>query len=137
MIKRIHVVGAAIIRDSKCLVAQRSACATNPLKWEFAGGKVEPGEDPTEALRREIHEELGLEIQVGELLGRGEEAAGRHLIQLDVYLATATEGEPTPLEHAQVRWVDATTLMALNWAAADIPILPLVAAALRRQKGAE
>lgn len=69
--KPIEVVGAAIIAGDRCLVAQRSAQMSNPLKWEFPGGKVRVGEAPKAALRREIAEELGMSIAVGEHIGGG------------------------------------------------------------------
>src|SRR5687768_3267985 len=84
----IHVVGAAIIRDHRCLITQRSPTMPLPLKWEFPGGKVEPNEAPEAALAREIHEELGLTIQVGPFLARGTApASNNRLISLDVYAA--------------------------------------------------
>jgi 8-oxo-dGTP diphosphatase len=70
-----------------------------PLKWEFPGGKVNPGEDPRDALHREIREELDVVVDVGERLGRGEsEVEGRHII-LDVYEAQLRSGEPKAKEH--------------------------------------
>ena len=65
------VVGAAIARGKKCLVTQRGPGMSLAGKWEFPGGKVESNESPRAALAREIVEELGLRISVGELLGTG------------------------------------------------------------------
>ena len=66
MKKNIHVVGAAIIEDGKILCAQRGPSMSLPLKWEFPGGKIEPGESPEEALAREIKEEINCSIEIGE-----------------------------------------------------------------------
>ncbi len=101
-------------------------------KWEFPGGKVEPGESFGEALVREIAEELGIEIAVGHHLGRGEARTLHYAIVLDVYSATLTTGTPRPTEHAELRWLGADELSNLDWAEADIPVLPKVAAWLRR-----
>lgn len=70
--KRLHVVGAAIIEHGRCLVAQRRPEMALAGLWEFPGGKVELSELPQSALEREIREELGLAIDVGPWIGRGE-----------------------------------------------------------------
>ena len=126
--REVHVVGAAILRDGRCLAAQRGPGMRLPGKWEFPGGKVEAGEDPRAALAREVREELGLAIAVGELLGTGRDAAGGLTVRLDVYLATLVGGELSLLEHADARWLQAAELDTLDWADADRPLL----AGLRR-----
>jgi 8-oxo-dGTP diphosphatase len=126
----IHVVGAAILHSGRCLVAQRSEAMSMPLSWEFPGGKIEPGESPEAALARELVEELGIEIEVGARIGRGEaEVAGR-LIRLDVYRAKIVAGTPVAREHARVAWLAPDELASLAWAEADLPIVPRVLAAL-------
>ena len=124
--EEIHVVGAAVLNGNTCLVAQRSKKMSLPLKWEFPGGKVKPGEDPREALRREIAEEFGVEIQVFEFLGEGSSVIGNRSIRLEVFRAQILNGELIPLEHCEIRWVDAEQLLRLDWAKADIPVLPAV-----------
>ena len=129
-LREVHVVGAAIVRDSRCLAAQRGPGMRLAGKWEFPGGKVEDGEDPRAALAREVREELGLEIEVGELLGTGHDArsdaASEVAVRLDVYLATVSGGELSLLEHAAVRWLTFAELDTVDWAAADRPLLPLL-----------
>jgi 8-oxo-dGTP diphosphatase len=128
--REVHVVGAAIVRDGCCLAAQRGPAMRLPGKWEFPGGKVEAGEDPRAALTREVREELGLEVEVGELLGTGCDDAGEVAVRLDVYLASAMGGELRLLEHGDVRWLTPAELDAVDWAEADRPLLPLLRARL-------
>ncbi len=132
----LFVVGAALIRDGRCLVAQRGATMSAPELWEFPGGKVEPGEDPRAALRRELAEELGIDAEIGEHAGRGEALVGGERIVLDVYFAKVAQGEPRPLEHRAVVWLDANGLGGLEWAAPDIPVVARVAARLRSRSKA-
>lgn len=122
----IHVVGAAIFRDGKCLITRRSAKMSHALKWEFPGGKIEPGETAQEALRRELMEELGLEIAVGPFLGRGEGRLGERLILLDVYEARWLGGELTLREHHEHGWFGPREIFDLDWPEADYPILPAI-----------
>lgn len=127
----IHVVGAAIRRDDRCLVAQRGPQQSLAGKWEFPGGKIEPGELPEAALKREIEEELGLAIAVGHALGNAEVIAGGRRVVLEVYAATVVAGTIELREHAQAAWARADELDAFDWAEADVPIVPSVAAWLR------
>jgi 8-oxo-dGTP diphosphatase len=126
MLTTLHVVGAAIIQDQKCLVAQRGPTMSLAGKWEFPGGKVEPGEEPEVALVREIEEELGLQISVGALLGSGSAKVGSRVVQLDVYAATVVSGTLALHEHAQVSWATRDKLSHFDWAEADIPCVPYV-----------
>jgi 8-oxo-dGTP diphosphatase len=104
-----------------------------PGKWEFPGGKVEPGETPESALAREISEELGLVVDVGEQLGSGTARAGSKSIRLDVYAARIQSGELVLREHAQIRWATASELASFDWAEADVPSVAPVAAWLAQQ----
>ncbi len=122
----IHVVGAAIVRSGRCLTAQRGERMALAGKWEFPGGKVEAGEAPADALAREVHEELGLRIAVGPLLGTGRDRD----VRLDVYLASLLGGELRLLEHAAIRWIAAADIDTLDWAEADRPLLPILRARL-------
>lgn len=131
--REIHVVGAAILCSHKCLVARRAPHVSNAGCWEFPGGKVEAPESPQQALKREIAEELELEIRVGSWLGRGTHLYFAKRIILDVYTAEITHGRPQLKDHDQIRWVDAEQVGGLHWAKADIPILPALESLLRSQ----
>lgn len=119
--KEIHVVGAAILNGSKVLAAQRSHAMSAPMKWEFAGGKVEPGETHQQALQRELREELGIDADVGSFLATGSSDQGDRTILLHIYEAKIVRGEPVAREHARIRWVEIDGMGELDWAEADIP----------------
>ncbi len=137
--RNIAVVGGVIISEGCCLVAQRSGSMSLPLLWEFPGGKMEPGESYKEALVRELYEELGIAVVVGRLLGQGHGAVAERRIALSVYLVEQWHGTPQCREHAQPRWVPPEDLGELDWAGADIPIVPIVIRELTAQssKGSE
>ncbi len=92
-------------------------------KWEFPGGKVEPGELPAAALVREIAEELGLQIEVAELLGSGTASVAQHVIALEVYAAAIVGGTLALREHARIAWAGVEDLVRFDWAEADAPCL--------------
>lgn len=101
-------------------------------KWEFPGGKVEPGEDDVTALIRECVEELGALVEVGERIGE-DIVLGHGRALLRVYAARLVPGEePRALEHAELRWLGVAELDSVPWLPADAPIVaalpPLLAA---------
>ncbi len=113
------VVAAAIERDGRYLAARRTRPADVAGLWEFPGGKVEPGETEEEALVREIREELGVEIAVGERIP-GEWPLRDDLV-LHLYVAALIDGEPAPLEqHDQVRWVAPADFDSVDWLPSDV-----------------
>ena len=114
------VVGAAIIRDGRVLAARRTFPAEAAGRWEFPGGKVEPGETPDAALVREIAEELGCAIAVDGWLA-GEAAIGSTHV-LTVARGTLLSGEPHPHEHDAVRWLAADEFDDV-WLEPDRPFL--------------
>jgi 8-oxo-dGTP diphosphatase len=114
-------VGAAILRDGRVLAARRTTPEAAAGRWEFPGGKVEPGETPEIALVREIDEELGCRVEVtGWLAGQVPVGASHTLA---VAVARLVDGEPDPVEHDLVRWLAAEELDEVDWLDADRPFL--------------
>lgn len=122
----IPVVCAVIEDGAGCvLIAQRPAHKHIGLKWEFAGGKVESGEQPAAALVREIREELGCEIVVGRDLPRFRFDYGTVLIEMIPFVCSLapTSGPPRPIEHVAIQWVKPTELRQMDLAPADWPVV--------------
>ena len=116
------IVGAAIVSDGRVLACERSDPPEVAGKWEFPGGKVEPGETEEAALIRECEEELGVVIAVGERVGE-DVPLGNGRAVLRVYTATLLHGTPEPLEHGDLRWLAVDELDSVVWLPADAPIV--------------
>lgn len=116
------------MRDGHILAAKRLNGGPSGLKWEFPGGKVEPGETARAALKREILEELGLEVAVGDELGTFSTTLGKYRIHLQCFWCTTAAGEPQLNAHSAVTWCHPQELSALDWA---LPDIPAIAALLR------
>jgi 8-oxo-dGTP diphosphatase len=123
--RHIHVVCALIERGGRVLAAQRPPGKSQALLWEFAGGKIESGEAPADALVREIREELRVEIETGLRLSDSNFDYGNFSITLTPFLARLCDNaaEPHPAEHAALRWCSRGELLTLDWAPADVPIV--------------
>jgi 8-oxo-dGTP diphosphatase len=115
------VVGAAILREGRVLAARRTSPPRAAGRWEFPGGKVEPGETPESALAREVTEELGCPIEVIGWLEGQVTIDSAHV--LSVGLARLLDGEPHAVEHDLVRWLAADELGEVDWLASDLPFL--------------
>ncbi|MEO7018256.1 MAG: (deoxy)nucleoside triphosphate pyrophosphohydrolase [Leifsonia sp.] len=127
----LEVVAAVIVDASGRVLA----CRRSPQKdaaglWEFPGGKVEPGETPQESLRREIREELGVDIAVGELVDRSVTHVGGRAIALSCFRARLTAEAPTvSTDHDRMRWVAPAGLCGLEWALPDLPAVRILCGA--------
>lgn len=119
----IEVACAVIIKNNRVLVTQRSETMALPLKWEFPGGKVEVDETPKTCLKREIKEELNIEINIGEKLKNNTYHYESISIKLIPYIATIQSGEIKLSEHKTYRFVKTGDLLNLDWAEADLPIV--------------
>ena len=115
------VVGAAIVRAGRVLATRRTRPPEAAGRWELPGGKVEPGEEPEQALVREVREELGCTVRVtGTLTGEQQIRPG---VSLRVLLAELVDGEPIPHEHDALRWLGSEELKDVAWLAPDEPFL--------------
>ncbi len=122
--KTVHVVGAIIEnQNGKILCALRGPEMTLPNYWEFPGGKIEEGETKKEALKREIHEELGCEIEVFDQIEDTTFEYEKVIVRLETFMSKIISGTPTLSEHAEIRWISREELPSLNWAPADIPAI--------------
>lgn len=129
--KHINVVGAVIVDGATILAARRSAKQSLPGTWEFPGGKIEAGETPTEALAREIREELRCDAIIGKHVTTTTHEYDFATIVLSTYFCTISSGTPQLTEHAEIRWVPMDKLHELEWAPADIPAVELIPALLQ------
>ena len=122
----IRVVAAVICHEGRVFASQRGYGEYKD-GWEFPGGKIEPGETPEAALRREIEEELATTVAVGALLGNIEyDYPGFHL-SMAVYQCRVLAGRLTLLEHESARWLSREQLGSVGWLPADRLILGRVA----------
>ncbi len=115
-----QVVAALIFKDGKVLVCQRTRHQSMPLKWEFPGGKIEEGEQPRDALRRELEEELGIEAKIGEEIARiRHEYPNRSLVELRFYAVHEYRGEIENKIFRELRWAERKELPAYDFLEAD------------------
>lgn len=120
----IEVVCAVIWdADGRVLAAQRPPGKAQAGRWEFPGGKIEPGESPAAALIREIDEELGCGLEVAAAYRPVDHAYSGGVIRLRPYAAVIIAGRPEAREHSALRWVTREQAALLDWAPADVPVL--------------
>jgi len=123
--KAISVVCAIIEHDGKFLAAQRSDGQSHGGFWEFPGGKIDPGEDPGNAIIREIKEELGTAIAIRMPLPSVSFDYPDKAVTLSPFVCDIVAGgsPPKALEHDQIRWVDMNEAKGLTWLPPDVAVL--------------
>ena len=129
--KTIEVVAAIIIRDDQVFATQRGYGEWKGW-WEFPGGKMEAGESPQEALRREIREELDAEITVGQLIETVEWDYPAFHLTMHCYLCTLNSDQLHLNEHSASAWLTRETLRSVTWLPADVVILDRIEKLLAR-----
>ncbi len=125
LMKHLNVVAAVIIKDGKYLCMQRNASKYEYIsyKYEFPGGKVEHGEDEVSALKREINEELEIEITILKKVVTVEHTYTDFSLSMHCYLCNTNSDNIILKEHINYKWLEKAELETLDWAAADIPVL--------------
>lgn len=123
-----QVVAGLIFQDGKVLICQRTKHQTMPLKWEFPGGKIEEGEQPRDALRRELQEELGIQAEIGEEVSRiRHEYRGGGAVELRFYAVHAYAGAIQNLIFKEIRWAELTHLPSFDFLEADLTLVQSLA----------
>jgi 8-oxo-dGTP diphosphatase len=123
-----RVVAALIVNQGKILVCQRTRHQTMPLKWEFPGGKIETGEQPRDALRRELEEELGIDAKIGE-----EVAHIQHkykdggAVELRFFVVHQFRGEIENRIFRDIQWADRKKLPTFDFLEADLELVKRLA----------
>jgi 8-oxo-dGTP diphosphatase len=124
-----RVVAALIMRDGKLLVCQRTKHQTMPLKWEFPGGKIEEGEQPRDALRRELDEELGIQATIGDELARIQhEYPNGGMVELRFYIVRDYNGELENRIFKDIQWAEPKDLPKFDFLEADLTLVKNLAA---------
>lgn len=125
----IRVAAALISRDGTLLICQRTKHQTKPLKWEFPGGKIERGEQPRDALRRELEEELGIRAHVGDEVARITHTyKDGNVVELRFFAVPDFSGEVENRIFRDVRWVQRAELSDYDFLEADIGLVRELAA---------
>lgn len=119
----LKVTCAIIQKNGLMLAAQRSTSMSLPLKWELPGGKIKHGESLEVCLRREIFEELGINIKILEKLPSSSHVYSEFTITLYPFVCSIELNEIVLHEHAAIMWIVPEEYKCLDWAEADIPVI--------------
>jgi 8-oxo-dGTP diphosphatase len=119
-----RVVAAVIEKDAKVLVCQRTRHQTMPLKWEFPGGKIEEGEQPRDALRRELEEELGIHARIGDEIARLQHIyPNGGAVELRFFIVREYEGEMENRIFRDLQWSAPKDLASYDFLEADASLV--------------
>jgi 8-oxo-dGTP diphosphatase len=119
-----RVVAALILDGDKLLVCQRTRHQSMPLKWEFPGGKIEDGEQPRDALRRELEEELGIQAKIGNEVSRiRHEYPNGGVVELRFFTVREYSGELENRIFRDIRWAERAELLSLDFLEADLGLV--------------
>ncbi len=123
--KTVHVTAAVIVQNDKILCVQRNENKFDYIskKWEFPGGKVEENEQIENTIKREILEELNVEIGIDRFLIQVDHQYPDFRLIMDTFLCNIEKGEIQLNEHIDFKWLQKDQLLSLDWAGADVPIV--------------
>ena len=127
----LRVVAAVLVdREGRVLIAQRPPGKWQAGRWEFPGGKIEPGEEESRAVVRELAEELGVRVDASERLAVFRHDYVDRSVEIGLWLVLRHEGEPRGLDGQALRWVAVSELMDCELLEADLPMVPVLRQAL-------
>lgn len=133
VIKLVEVVAALIKNGNKFMICQRPSHKSNPLLWEFVGGKVEIGETKEQALIRECREELGITIRVHEEFFDIVHEYPDITIHLTLFISSIADGIPQKIEHNDIRWISSDEIPLYRFCKADTAILSKIRGAFHEK----
>jgi 8-oxo-dGTP diphosphatase len=119
----IKVTAAILVIDGKLLIAKRKPDAKLPNLWELPGGKIEPNETPEACLKRELKEEFGIDVTIGEYIGSNTHAYDFGTIELMAYRTHWVMGDFDLNDHDEIRWINKYDIDQFSFAPADIPFI--------------
>ena len=131
--KTLNVV-AAVIREGDRILATQRGYGEHKDRWEFPGGKIEPGETPKEALVREIREELKTEIVPGKLITTVETDYPSFHLSMQCFLCTIKEGSPVLMEHEAAKWLSYNELDSVDWLPADRIVVSRLISIIKKKR---
>lgn len=121
----IEVVAAIIQRSNRIFATQRGYGEWKDW-WEFPGGKIEKNENPQEALKREIREELAADVEVGDLITTVEYDYPKFHLSMQCYVCSLVSDKLSLLEHEAAQWLSKEELDSVNWLPADMEVIPVI-----------
>ncbi len=122
----IKVTAGILENNGKILLAKRNKDDPLKDKWEFPGGKIEESETPEECLKRELHEELGIDAEIGEFLIASKYSYDHISVELFAYRVNSYTGDIIPTDHEEIEWVSPSDFHKYDFPEADKPILDLL-----------